>query len=124
MSDSTKKDSKKAALRDEDMETNRVGRRSGLAILGTAVAGAVLVTGAPATAEAACTDRDPSDPSGRGRGTGVTDRDPNDSPGCGRGPRATGYTDRDPTDVAGNGRGPRRCSDSDPDDPVGAGRRC
>ena len=124
MSDSTKKDDKKLVLRDEDMETNRVGRRSSLAILGTAVAGAALVAGAPATAEASCTDRDPSDPSGRGRGTGVTDRDPNDSPGCGRGQRVSGYTDRDPSDPRGNGRGPRNCSDSDPNDPVGAGRRC
>lgn len=125
MSDMKKKD-EKLVLRDEDMETHRVGRRSSLAILGAAVAGAALVTGSPSTAEASCTDRDPNDPSGSGRGNGITDRDPNDSAGCGRGGGGgrSGITDSDPGDPRGNGRGRRSCSDSDPRDRVGAGRRC
>jgi hypothetical protein len=71
------------------------------------------------------TDRDPSDPAGRGRGsalpemhggprsTYVTDRDPTDPAGRGRGTYGevrSGYTDSDraPTaDPAGNGRGPQ-----------------
>lgn len=125
MSDSSKKSDKRPlVLSDEDMTTNRVSRRSSLAILGTAVAGAALVAGAPSTAAASCTDRDPNDGVGHGRGNGVTDRDPNDSAGCGRGRQVSGYTDRDPNDPRGNGRGPRNCSDSDPNDPVGRGRSC
>jgi hypothetical protein len=133
MSDSSKKEKGPRTLADEDVSTERplVGRRSSLALLGAALVGASAVV-APSEAEAQCTDRDPSDRPGRGRGTGVTDRDSGrgaDRAGCGRGgPRTTGITDRDPNDPAGNGRGSRRrCSDSDSGrfaDPGGAGRHC
>jgi hypothetical protein len=79
------------------------------------------------------TDRDPSDPIGRGRGggSGITDRDPSDPIGRGRGgsrPPTTGVTDRDPTDPIGSGRGGSAqrsgCTDRDPTDPGGDGRNC
>jgi hypothetical protein len=132
MSDESKKDKSLRTLTDDEVETERslVGRRSSLALLGAALVGAGAVV-APSKAEAQCTDRDPGDRAGRGRGNGVSDRDSGrraDPAGCGRGgPRTSGITDRDPNDPAGNGRGARRCSDSDGGryaDPVGAGRRC
>ena len=79
------------------------------------------------------TDRDPTDPVGRGRGgSGITDRDPSDPVGRGRGGSGaaphTGITDRDPGDPVGSGRGGSAagsgCSDSDPTDPGGNGRNC
>lgn len=121
-------------LSDADVVTEhkKLGRRSSLVAIGAAAVGAAIV-GVPGTAEA-CTDRDPNDPAGRGRGNGITDRDTGygaDPAGCGRNtgyaPRPSGYTDRDPNDPAGNGRGPRACSDSDGGpygDPAGNGRHC
>ena len=112
------------------MSDNRpVNRRSFLARVG----GAALLAGGAlslvSTGEAqAITDRDPTDPVGRGRR--CTDRDPSDPVGRGRWCRGgrrrgyTGITDRDPTDRPGYGRGRRRRSitDNDPSDPVGRGR--
>jgi hypothetical protein len=117
------------------MSENRpINRRSFLARVG----GVALLAGGAmslvSTTEAqAITDRDPSDPVGRGRGRRryrCTDRDPYDPVGRGRrcrsGPRRryTGITDRDPRDPAGYGRGRRRrrITDNDPTDPVGRGR--
>lgn len=132
------KKSAKRTLSDADVATEhpKIGRRSSLVALGAAAVGAAAIVTVPGTAEA-CTDRDPQDPAGRGRGNGVTDSDRGygaDPAGCGRGgngyappPRQTGYTDRDPNDPAGNGRGPRACSDSDGGpygDPAGRGRHC
>ena len=125
----------KRTLSDADVATEhpKLGRRSSLVALGAAAVGAAAIVSVPGTA-AACTDRDPNDPAGRGRGNGITDRDggPSADPaGCGRGtsyaPRPTGFTDRDPNDAAGNGRGPRACSDADGGpygDPAGRGRHC
>ena len=96
---------KKKTLEDAEMITDRaMGRRSSMTLLGAGVIGAVGLVGAvaPGTAEAQCTDSDPQDPAGRGRGRGISDSDPSDPAGCGR----------------------RSCSDSDPNDPAGRGRHC
>jgi hypothetical protein len=96
---------KKTTLDDGDMITDRaIGRRSSMALLGAGVIGAagLVAAATPSTAEAQCTDRDPQDPAGRGRGRGISDSDPSDPAGCGR----------------------RACSDSDPNDPAGRGRHC
>jgi anaerobic selenocysteine-containing dehydrogenase len=121
---------KKTSLEDQDLVTERaMSRRSSFAAVGAAVLGsAALVGGSVSKAEAQCTDRDPSDPPGRGRGcgTGCTDRDPSDRAGFGRFCGGGGCSDRDPSDPVGRGRhcGYRSCSDSDPTDPVGRGRHC
>ena len=110
-----------------------ISRRSFLAtVAGSAIAGggALAATGAGAFQTS---DRDPSDPIGRGRGggSGVTDNDPSDPVGRGRGgnrggsTQRSGVTDGDPSDPIGNGRGGGRggtrtgITDSDPTDPVG-----
>jgi hypothetical protein len=89
--------------------THRLNRRSFLArVAGGAVAGAfATASGTPAFAQ--ITDRDPTDPAGRGRGggSGITDRDPTDPAGRGRG-GGSGITDSDTgqgSDPAGRGRG-------------------
>lgn len=120
---------KKATLEDSELITERsMGRRSSIAAVGAAVLGAAAVVGiTPSEAEAQCTDRDPSDAPGRGRGcgSGCTDRDPNDRAGYGRRCGGGGCSDRDPNDPVGRGRYcGRSCSDSDPNDPVGRGRHC
>ncbi|UJR85294.1 hypothetical protein [Sandaracinus amylolyticus] len=116
---------KKRSLSDDEMVTDRpMGRRSSIAVLGGAILGAAGIAAAvsPQRAEAQVTDRDPSDPAGRGRGCpGWSDSDPSDPGGCGR---RTGLTDSDPSDAAGRGRGRRSCSDADPYDPAGGGRHC
>lgn len=96
---------KKQTLSDTDLVTERpMGRRSSMAMLGGAILGAagLVAAATPQQAEAQCTDRDPQDPAGRGRGRGISDSDPSDPAGCGR----------------------RACSDSDPNDPAGRGRHC
>jgi hypothetical protein len=121
--------------------TRNLSRRSFLAtVAGSAVAGGGVLLASEARAFQV-TDRDPSDPIGRGRGSsggarsGVTDRDPGDPIGNGRGGSGggtrSGITDRDPSDPIGNGRGGAAggggrsgCSDSDPSDPGGHGRNC
>jgi hypothetical protein len=110
--------------------TRNLSRRSFLA----AVAGSAVASGGVLLASEArafqVTDRDPSDPIGRGRGggnrSGITDRDPSDPIGNGRGGAGrSGFTDRDPSDPIGNGRGGSGgCSDHDPSDPGGSGRSC
>ena len=117
---------KKKSLSDSDFVTERpMGRRSSMAMLGGAVLGAagLAATGRASAQEAEplCTDSDPYDPAGRGRGRGISDSDPSDPAGCGR---RTGISDSDPSDPAGRGRGRRSCSDSDPYDPAGRGRHC
>ena len=109
-------------------EVRKVSRRSFLGrVVGGAMIGTVAVVAGVQPAIAQITDSDPSDPVGRGRGTGITDRDPSDPVGRGRGyrrrrrRRGSGITDRDPYDPVGNGR---RCTDRDPGDPVGRGRWC
>jgi hypothetical protein len=119
----------------------RLSRRSFLAtVSGAAVGGgALLAVGGEAAGAMQTTDRDPSDPIGRGRGgsgparSGLTDGDPGDPIGNGRGGNRggtrTGITDADPSDPGGNGRGGNRtagtgCSDSDPTDRGGYGRSC
>jgi hypothetical protein len=95
----------------------RIGRRSSLSVLGIL---STALLGGPAAAQV--TDRDASDPGGRGRGCpGWSDSDPADVAGCGR---RTGLTDQDATDQARRGRGRGSCSDRDPADPPGRGRRC
>ena len=83
-----------------------ISRRSAMGVIGTgaAILGAAAVIASPNEAHAinGCTDRDPNDAAGNGRGRGVSDSDPNDPGGCGR----------------------RACSDSDPNDPASRGRRC
>jgi hypothetical protein len=130
------------------MNTRRkLSRRSFLAaVAGSAVAGGGLIAARGEAGAFQTTDRDPTDPIGRGRGTsgGVTDRDPGDPIGRGRGTSGgsgggnnqgtrTGVTDSDPTDPIGHGRGGggsggsaarSGCSDSDPSDPAGNGRNC
>ncbi len=123
---SESKPKKIVTLSDDDVVTERpeMGRRSSMALLGASLLGAAgVAAGAmPQRAEAQYTDRDPSDPAGRGRGCpGWSDSDPNDPAGCGR---RTGITDSDPNDPAGRGRGRRSCSDADPYDPAGRGRHC
>ncbi len=114
--------------------TRKLSRRS---FFSTVAGGVVAAGGAVGviTDEAHAlqvTDRDPSDPVGRGRGggTGITDRDPSDPAGRGRGGSGTGtrtgVTDGDPTDPVGHGRGGSGTrtgvTDSDPTDPVVNGR--
>ncbi|MGQ0661269.1 hypothetical protein [Sphingosinicella sp.] len=116
-------------------EVRKVSRRSFLGrVLGGAAIGAIAIVGGATPAEAqVCTDRDPTDPGGRGRWCRrrprCTDRDPSDPVGRGRWctrrrRRRSGITDRDPGDPVGRGRGRRRTgiTDSDPSDPVGNGR--
>ena len=99
---------KKKTLTNDDITTTPVGRRSALGILGAGVVAAsvtaVGIAGTAGTAHAIpnCTDRDPQDPGGNGRGRGISDSDPRDPAGCGS----------------------RACSDSDPNDPGGRGRHC
>ena len=115
--------------------SRKLSRRSFLAtVSGGAVAGGALMASEARAVQV--TDRDPTDPIGRGRGTsdprsGITDRDPTDPIGNGRGGTSdpsTGITDRDPTDPIGRGRGSSAtrsgCSDRDPSDPGGDGRNC
>ncbi|WP_444857512.1 hypothetical protein [Sphingosinicella sp.] len=114
---------------------HKLCRRSFLA----RVAGGAVVAGGPLAlvggeARAQITDRDPTDPVGRGRGggTGITDTDSGvgaDPAGRGRGggprPGSTGVTDSDPTDPVGRGRGGTGITDSDSGpyaDPRGRGR--
>lgn len=112
----------------------KLHRRSFLARVagGGLAAGTLALVGGGARAQV--TDRDPSDPVGRGRGggTGITDSDSGvgaDPAGRGRGggprPGATGVTDSDPTDAVGRGRGGSGITDSDSGpyaDPRGRGR--
>jgi len=82
-----------------------VGRRAAVSCIGGVALGAVALTlGATSEAHAipGCTDQDPQDPVGQGRGRGISDSDPRDPAGCGS----------------------RPCSDSDPNDPAGRGRHC
>jgi hypothetical protein len=112
----------------------KLNRRSFLAtVAGGAAAGSMLVVSDGAKAQGSCTDRDPSDPSGRGRNcTGCSDMDPGDPSGAGqrcRGnppPTRTGCSDRDPSDPGGAGRNcvATGCSDRDPTDAGGSGRNC
>jgi hypothetical protein len=99
-------DEKKKSLSNEDISTTTVSRRGTFGILGAgALAASVAAVGmASNTAKAIpnCTDRDPQDPAGNGRGRGISDSDPRDPAGCGS----------------------RACSDSDPNDPAGRGRHC
>lgn len=97
----------KKSLNMDDMQTDRaIDRRSALGLLGAGAAFAAVATVglSASTAEAqGCSDRDPSDPAGRGRCCrGITDSDPSDGVGCGR----------------------RACSDHDAGDPGGLGRHC
>lgn len=115
--------------------TRKLSRRSFLStVAGSAVAGGSLLVVHGDAAALQVTDRDPSDPIGRGRGsanrTGLTDSDPGDPVGNGRGGNRssgghTGVTDRDPTDPIGRGRGSGTrtgITDRDPTDPAGNGR--
>jgi hypothetical protein len=101
-----KGEKKTVTLSDDEVVIARtMGRRSGMAMLGAGVIGAVgLVAGMSQRVEAQCSDRDPQDPPGRGRSCcrGISDADPSDPAGCGR----------------------RFCSDTDTGDPVGRGRHC
>ena len=99
--------SEKKTLGSEDIVTEKkIGRRSTMGVIGAgaAVLGAAAVIATPTEAHAipGCTDRDPQDPAGNGRGRGISDSDPRDPGGCGS----------------------RACSDSDPHDPAGRGRHC
>lgn len=107
------RDDDRKTLTDDEITTAPMGRRSALGVLGRGVLGggvlaasvtAVGIAGTTGTAHAiaGCTDRDPSDPAGNGRGRGISDSDPRDPAGCGS----------------------RACSDSDPNDPAGRGRHC
>ncbi|MBX7195486.1 MAG: hypothetical protein K1X94_25750 [Sandaracinaceae bacterium] len=98
-------DEKKKTLSNEEITTTNMGRRGTFGVLGAGVlAASVAAVGVTSTAKAIpnCTDRDPQDPAGNGRGRGISDSDPRDPPGCGS----------------------RACSDSDPNDPAGRGRHC
>lgn len=114
------------SLRSEDVSVERtLGRRSSITLVGVVLGsiglGSVAGLGV-STVSAQVTDRDSSDPAGRGRGCpGWSDSDPNDSAGCGH---RTGLTDHDAADAPGRGRGRRTCSDADPSDPPGRGRLC
>jgi hypothetical protein len=91
---------------EEIVTESRMSRRKAVATVGGVMFGAtaVVLGGDIQTAQAipGCTDRDPSDPAGNGRGRGISDSDPRDPAGCGS----------------------RACSDSDPSDPAGRGRHC
>jgi len=99
---------KKKSLSNDEITTASVSRRGAFGILGAGVlAASVTAVGIASTASTAqaipnCTDRDPQDPAGNGRGRGISDSDPRDPGGCGS----------------------RACSDSDPNDPAGRGRHC
>lgn len=114
--------------------TRTLSRRSFLGrVAGGALVGGAALTAIATGAQAQVTDSDSgpyADPAGRGRGsTGVTDRDPSDPVGRGRGYRS-GITDRDSgryADPPGRGRGVTRTGITDGDsgstsDPVGNGR--
>ena len=96
----------KKTLNPEEIVTETpVTRRTAVGMVGgRAIGAAALTLGITQEAHAipGCTDRDPSDPAGNGRGRGISDSDPRDPAGCGS----------------------RACSDSDPNDPAGRGRRC
>lgn len=95
----------KKTLSAEEIVTQPVNRRAAIGLIGGAALGAAgLTLGVTTQAHAipGCTDRDPSDPAGNGRGRGISDSDPRDPVGCGS----------------------RACSDSDPSDPAGRGRHC
>ena len=115
----------------------RLNRRSFLVqVAAGGIVGGALATISGNASAFQITDRDPSDPVGRGRGggTGITDRDSGagaDPVGRGRGTRpgqGTGITDSDSgagADPAGRGRGGTRVTDSDRGpaaDPPGRGR--
>ena len=96
---------KKTTLTEDEIATTHVGRRGALGVLGAlgiALAGCGGGQVASSTGGGACTDQDPTDPAGGGRGRGITDGDPTDPAGCGS----------------------RECSDSNPNDPAGRGRNC
>jgi hypothetical protein len=96
---------KKSLSPEEIVTESTVGRRAAVGLIGGIALGAgALTLGVTQTAQAipGCTDRDPSDPAGNGRGRSISDSDPRDPAGCGS----------------------RACSDSDPSDPAGRGRRC
>ncbi len=96
---------KKKTLGSEDIVTDRkLGRRAAVGLVGVTLGAVGLTLGTTQTAHAipGCTDSDPGDPAGNGRGRGISDSDPSDPGGCGR----------------------RSCSDSDPRDPAGRGRHC
>lgn len=96
----------KKTLNPEEIVTeSSMTRRTAVGMVGGIALGAAALTlGVTQEAHAipGCTDRDPSDPAGNGRGRGISDSDPRDPAGCGS----------------------RACSDSDPSDPAGRGRRC
>jgi hypothetical protein len=96
----------KKTLNPEEIVTETpVTRRTAVGMVGgIAIGAAALTLGITQEAHAipGCTDQDPSDPAGNGRGRGISDHDPRDPVGCGS----------------------RSCSDSDPSDPAGRGRRC
>ena len=95
----------KKTLNPEQIQTESMTRRTAVGMVGgMALGAAVLTLGVTQEAPAipGCTDRDPSDPAGNGRGRGISDSDPRDPVGCGS----------------------RACSDSDPSDPAGRGRHC
>lgn len=95
--------SEKKTLGVNDITTQPVSRRAAIGLIGGAALGAAtLGVAGRAHAIPGCTDRDPSDPAGNGRGRGISDSDPSDPVGCGS----------------------RACSDSDPSDPAGRGRHC
>jgi hypothetical protein len=97
--------SKKTLAPEEIVTESTMSRRAAVASVGgIAIGAAALTLGITQEAHAipGCTDRDPSDPAGNGRGRGISDSDPRDPAGCGS----------------------RACSDSDPSDPAGRGRRC
>jgi hypothetical protein len=97
--------SKKTLSPEEIVTEQPVGRRAAVKTIGGVALGAAALTlGVTQEAQAipGCTDRDPSDPAGNGRGRGISDSDPRDPAGCGS----------------------RACSDSDPNDPAGRGRHC
>jgi len=99
---------KKKSLPNDEIPPTSVPRPGAFRILGAGVlAASVTAVGIASTANTAqaipnCTDRDPQDPAGNGRGRGISDSDPRDPGGCGS----------------------RACSDSDPNDPAGRGRHC
>ena len=93
----------KKTLTAEEIVTTPVSCRAAIGVLGGGALGAAgLTLGITTEAQAQCTDRDPTDPAGGGRGRGISDSDPRDPVGCGS----------------------RVCSDSDPSAPAGRGRHC
>ena len=95
----------KKSLTNQDIVVSTVGRRAALGIIGSvalAACGGAAATGGGVVRATSCTDSDPTDPAGGGRGRGISDSDPTDPVGCGS----------------------RACSDSDAGDPGGRGRNC